>query len=420
MLESVLSAVQQNQAELITIRRHCHEYPELSCHETQTLAYIQEKLTTYSIAHRYIDKGGIIAWIDGSAPGKTLLLRADIDALPIEEGETNLSCHRVCRSRNKGVMHACGHDGHMAMLLTAGKLLQQWKDRWQGRIILMFEQGEEESGPLPYLLQFLEKESGWHIDGCYATHVRWDIPTGKIAVCHEAPMAGGFGFEIEFKGHGGHGSRPDLAQSPIDCFHSFYSDLQALRMRTVSPLNGLTVSIGSLHSGTTLNVIPDALTFSGTSRFFSYDHAGKRFYEEFLHILKNACDTYQCSYGIKHLLKPLFEVHNDPHCVALAEQAITASMGKDVLYSCTPWMASESFAITTRLYPGVLTFTGIANPAKGCGGNHHTPEFDLDEDGLIYGAAACISYALTFLQDTTPIAFTRPDEPFDELIQHNI
>ena len=83
-------------------------------------------------------------------------------------------------------------------------------------------------------------------------------------------------------------------------------------------------------------------------------------------------------------------------------------------------MASESFAITTRLYPGVLTFTGIANPAKGCGGNHHTPEFDLDEDGLIYGATACISYALTFLKDTTPIAFTRPDEPFEELIQHNI
>ena len=148
MLESVLSTVRQNQAELVAIRRHCHEYPELSCKETQTLAYIQEKLTTYGIAHRYIDKGGIIAWIDGNAPGRTLLLRADIDALPIEEGETNLSCPRVCRSRNKGVMHACGHDGHMAMLLTAGKILQQWKDHWQGRLILMFEQGEEESGPL--------------------------------------------------------------------------------------------------------------------------------------------------------------------------------------------------------------------------------------------------------------------------------
>ena len=266
-MQHILQAAQQEAAELTAIRRRCHKYPELSCQETQTMAYIQEKLTEYGVASRHIEHGGILGWIDSQKPGKTLLLRADIDALPIEESEQNLSQQRVCRSSIPGVMHACGHDGHIAMQLVAAKLLNQWKDRWSGKIVFMFEQGEEESGPLAYLLQYIEEKSGWHIDACYATHVRWDIPTGKIAVCHDAPMAGGFGFEIKINGHGGHGSRPDLAQSPIDCFHAFYSDLQALRMRVVPPLSGLTISIGSLHSGSALNVIPYELTFPAPAAF---------------------------------------------------------------------------------------------------------------------------------------------------------
>ena len=419
-MHHILQAVQQEAAELTAIRRRCHEHPELSRQETQTMAYIQEKLTEYGIASRHVEHGGILGWIDGQKPGKTLLLRADIDALPIEESDCNLSQQRSCRSHRPGVMHACGHDGHIAMQLVAAKLLNQWKDRWNGKIVLMFEQGEEESGPLAYLLQYIEKESGWHIDACYATHVRWDIPTGKIAVCRETPMAGGFGFEIRINGRGGHGSRPDLAQSPIDCFHAFYSDLQALRMRVVPPLSGLTVSIGSLHSGSALNVIPNDLTFSGTCRFFSYDQAGKRFYEEFLHILDNACRTYGCTYDILHMPKPLFEVQNNPVCVKLAEQAVASYIGPDALTGCTPWMASETFAITARLYPGVLTFTGIANADKGCGANHHTPEFDLDEDGLIYGTTACVGYALDYLTQAPDIPFTRPDEPLEVLASRNI
>lgn len=419
-MNNILQAVQEQAAELTAIRRHCHTYPELSLQEINTMSYIQGKLNEYGIENHHVEKGGIIGWIDSHKPGKTLLLRADIDALPIEESASNLTQHRVCRSCNPGVMHACGHDGHIAMQLIAAKILQQWKDKWSGKIVFMFEQGEEESGPLAYLLSYLEQESGFHIDACYATHVRWDIPTGKIAVCHEAPMAGGFGFEIKIIGHGGHGSRPDLAESPIDCFHAFYNDLQALRMRTVPPLSGLTVSIGSLHSGNTLNVIPNDLTFAGTCRFFSYEKAGKRFYEEFLHILDNACQTYGCSYEILHMPKPLFEVQNNPICTSIAEQAVSTYIGADALMTCTPWMASETFAITSRLYPGVLTFTGIANKEKGCGANHHTPEFDLDEDGLVYGATACIGYALTYLEQQPDIPFTRPNESLESLTSRNI
>lgn len=421
MNKTIWNAVLAEKEELIAIRRHCHEHPELSCQEFQTISYIEEKLNEYGISHRYINKGGIIAWIDGEGgAGKTLLIRADIDALPITEQPTNLSTKRVCTSLNKGIMHACGHDGHIAMALIAAKILNRQKKDWPGKVIFMFEQGEEQSGPLEYLLQFLERDSGWHIDGCYATHVRWDIPAGKIAVCHEAPMAGGFGFEIRIKGHGGHGSRPDLAQSPIDCFHDFYNGLQALRMRIIPPMEGLTISIGTIHAGDVLNVIPDELTFSGTSRFFSYEKAGKRFYEEFLHLLQNSCDIHGCTYEILHMPKPLFEVQNNPICVSLAEQAVKEYIGPDILTSCQPWMASETFALTARLYPGILTFTGIANKEKGCGGNHHTPEFDLDEDGLSYGTAACLGFAVEFLTKQPDIPFCRPEESLEEMVKRNI
>ena len=181
----ILEEVRKEQGELVALRRHFHEHPELSKKEDQTLAYIAKKLEEYGISYRLVDKGGLIAWIDGKGPGKTLLLRADVDALPIEEGERNLSCPRVCRSQNHGVMHACGHDGHMAMQLMAAKCLQRWKDQWDGTVVLMFERGEEESGPLEYLLRYLETESPWHIDACYATHVRWDIPAGKVSLENE-------------------------------------------------------------------------------------------------------------------------------------------------------------------------------------------------------------------------------------------
>lgn len=420
MTYPIKETVQQYAAEMTALRRHFHEHPELSKKEYQTMAYIEQLLQDQGIPFHHVDKGGIIAWIDGKGPGKTILLRTDIDALPIQEKETNLSCKRVCRSQNDGVMHACGHDGHMAMLLTAAKILNQWKDQWNGKVVLMFEQGEEESGPLAYLLKYLQRDSGFHIDTCYATHVRWDVPAGKIAICQEAPMAGGFGFEIKIKGHGGHGSRPDLAQSPIDCFHAFYSDVQALRMRAVSPRECLTISIGSVHSGTTLNVIPNDLTFAGTSRFFSYDKAGKRFYEEFLKLLDSRCHDYGCAYEIIHMPRPLYEVQNNPVCVKLAKAAVTKYIGGDVLCDAEPWMASESFAITTRLYPGVLIFTGIENLDKGCGANHHTAEFDLDEAGLAYGAMTCLGYTLDFLAEKPDLPFTPDDEPLDDLVERNI
>ena len=416
MKEFVKSITSPYEKELIETRRYLHRHPELSFQETDTADYIRSSLNALGVPlMEGISGTSTVAVIKGEKNGPCIAFRADIDALPVEE-ENDLPF----KSEVPGVMHACGHDGHIAMLLVAAKILHEWKDTWSGTIICLFEQGEEDSHAMEYIVPWLETKSGYHIDGCYATHLRWDIPTGKIAICSDAPMAGGFRFDITIHGQGGHGSRPDLCHSPIDCFSAFNQELQGLRLRTVPPRQCLTVSIGSLHSGELQNVVPQDLTFGGTCRYFDYDQAGKPFYDEFYHLLDYTCASHHCSWTSGPVPKPLYEVHNDPTCAALAEKAITASLGEDVLTTCDPWMASETFAILTRLYPGVLTFTGIANPSKGTGGNHHTPEFDLDEDALVYGTTACISYALAFLKEKPQTSFIRTDEPLDTLAARNV
>lgn len=412
--------VSSHTSELIALRRHFHEHPELSLMETETMAYIQDTLRSYGIESSHIPNAGILAVITGKGPGRTVLLRADIDALPIEESAMNLSRQRVTRSTVKGVMHACGHDGHMAMLLVAAKILAAHRDEWKGRVVLMFEQGEEQAGPVANFLRYLVNESGLTIDTAYATHVRWDVPAGKIVISEAPPMAGGIGFIFKLRGRGSHGSRPDLAENPFDCFHAFYGALQALRMRAVPPRECLTVSIGMVNGGFAPNIIPDELTFGGTARFFNYEKAGKPFYDEMLALLERECANYHCSYEIIHLPPPLYEVRNHPECVALAREGITRHLGANVLYDCEPWMASESFAITARLFPSVLSFTGIQNLAKGCGANHHTAEFDMDEEGLPAGVAACLAYTLEFLDKQSHPTVPPLDLPLEEVITRNV
>lgn len=407
--------VKQRQHEISAWRRHFHEYPELSKQEFKTMEYIENILEKEDIFYHYVEHGGIIAWIDGAEKGKTVLLRTDIDALPIQENQQNLSKTKICKSKIKGVMHACGHDGHMAMLLEAAKILNEWKQQWKGRVVLLFEEGEEVGGPLAFLIDYLQHKSGFQIDACYATHVRWDLPSGKIAVVDGYPMAGGFGFQIKLKGHGGHGSRPDLANSPIECLHAFYNQIEGLRMRLVPPTEALTFSLGSIHGGIAHNIIPDEVTFSGTCRFFDYEHAGKPFYEAFFQLLEDTCHEYHCEYKNERFSKPFYAVQNNKDCVNITREAVKKYIGDNVLYPSKPWIGSESFAVLSYLYPSVLSFTGIQNLEEGCGANHHSAEFDIDETGLLYGTMACLGFALEFLNDKHIIGFSPNPLPLENL-----
>ena len=203
---------------MIADRRWLHAHPELSGQETETLAYITHALEELGLAVHKVPDGGVIGVLNEGAEGPCVLLRADVDALPVLESAENLAGARCCVSQNPGVMHACGHDAHTAMLLGVARAMSAQKDEVPGCVLFVFEQGEEKGGKgfLENLLPYIDEH--FHVDTCYGTHVRWDIPAGKIAVPDGVAMAGGFGFDVTIHGKGGHGSRPDLARSPIDCF----------------------------------------------------------------------------------------------------------------------------------------------------------------------------------------------------------
>ena len=176
---NILALAQAEFPETLRLRRHFHENPELSCREVNTIAFLEAYLKDLGIPTINVPDGGLLGIIDSGKPGKTLLMRADTDALPIAESPENLKGPKVCLSQVPGVSHACGHDGHMAMLLTAARILVSHKEAFAGKVVLCFERGEEESGDIQNLLPYIVKESGLTIDGCYATHVRWDCRQGK-------------------------------------------------------------------------------------------------------------------------------------------------------------------------------------------------------------------------------------------------
>ncbi len=394
----------QYEEELVRLRRHFHERPELSLQETETMRTIEDLLTNWQIETHRVEPGGILGVLDSGRPGHTVLLRADMDALPIEENPSNGKQPKVSVSAVPGVSHACGHDGHMAMLLTIAHILADCRAEWDGRVIFLFEQAEEAASPsLKNLLAYI-REQGWHIDACGGTHVRWDLEAGKIGIVPGGAMAGMYGFTIEIAGKGGHGSRPDLAHSPIECFADAASRLAGLRLSFLDPQECLSYSLGSVHSGEKSNIIPETLTFSGTARYFDTERVGKPFARRLAALMDAACACHGCTWKTVRC-SYLWEVRNDPACAALMKEAVENTLGSRAVCRPQPWMGSETMAAILALYPGVYIFTGIANASLGSGANHHTPEFDIDEKGLLAGAAALLAYTLHILKEKPEIPF---------------
>lgn len=391
---------------LIELRRHFHEYPEPSQQEFKTMEFIENILKELQIPNIRVPRGGILGTIDSGKPGFTVLMRADMDALPIKEDPVNLSKPKICVSKNDGYSHACGHDGHMSMLLTEGKILAEHTDEWEGKVILMFEEAEEfgERGG-GHLLQYLA-DHAIHIDACFSTHVRWDIPVGKLAILDGGVMSGAFFFRTKINGKGGHGSRPDLSVNPIDAFLAFSTALQSFRMRAVSPDHCLTYSFGCIQAGHEPNIIPSDMMFAGSCRFFN-DADGQLFREKFHQILKNECANFGCTSEM--IEEQYFTVTtNDITCAKLAREAVSASLGPAVLYQTEPWMASETFALTLARYPGILAFTGIMDPEIGSGANHHNAKFDIGEKGLTTGVEGALAYVLSLLKEKPDFSYFHP------------
>ena len=377
------------------IRRHLHENPELSGREFNTIKLICSELDQIGIDYVNIPDGGVLATIDGPVPGKTVLLRADCDALPIQELPENAKQPKVCVSKVPGVAHMCGHDGHTAMLLSAARILKANRDQIKGRVYLLFERGEEGSGNIYWVFKYFE-EHGIKIDASFAEHTDTGLTPGHVA-CQAGPAhAGAVGYQIKITGKGGHGSRPDMSINPIDCFVSIYECIKSIRMNYIEPTVILTNSMGMVQAGAAGNVIPQELTFGGTCRFYDAA-AGNMFKQKLVEICKAQAALFDCKVEFEKLSGPILPVINNAKLSAIGTAAIKEALGEEAIGHKPLNMGSESYSYLSTYFPGVMMRIGIGNPEKGMTVGGHNPGYDLDETGLPYGTACYVAAGLGFL-----------------------
>lgn len=392
-----MNILEQITDEVIEMQQYLHSHPELSRQENETCKFVGEKLTQYGIDYVEIADGGILGFIRGKKNGKTVLLRADMDALPVTESDVNPKGNKkICVSENEGVCHACGHDAHTSMLLSAAKLLQDMRESLCGTVVLMFERGEEKYANCIKIFHYIE-ENGIHIDSSFGIHVNPDIDSGKLAVNIGPVMASNVCFEIKIIGKGGHGAYPHLANNPIDCFVAIYNALNTVRMSKISPYNPLVFSIGLVTTDSAKNIIPNELYFGGSARFYHRDD-GKAFRETLFSILDNVTKAYGCKYEIPLMHGPCMPVINDEECAKMLRNALINEFGESMVCNTEAKLLSETFGKATTKWPGVFANLGVKNDLLGTGGELHNSHFEIDPNSLKYGVAAYVTYATEFLK----------------------
>ena len=392
----------------VSVRRHLHENPEPSSFELETAAFIKTELDRMGIECVNVPDGGVLGFIHGAGDGAAVMLRADCDALKITESAVNAKGPKVCVSKTEGLAHCCGHDMHTAMLLTAAGMLQENRETLRGTVILMFERGEEGGGNAYYIHRYLQ-EKGIRIDACFSQHNDPLLPAGKIAVSEGPRFAGSFVFDVKIRGKGGHGSRPDRNNNPIDCFLAIAAEYKDLRMRMIAPEVLFTSSINMVRSGSAHNITPEELEFSGTARTYDFE-AGLRFREQFEKIIRLNCEIFGCTPEIVLWKGPTLPVINQRDAAAYARSVTEQLIGKENTADNVPDMCGESFGITTAWYPCAMAAVGSGNEAEGRSLPLHNPGYDPEERALIYGSAYYAACAYGFTDAAPAIRF----EPYQD------
>jgi len=370
-LETLKTAAEQLKPRLVAIRRELHMHPELSMEEFETTRRIRGWLEEAGLSVQTFGlETGLAADIEGGAPGPTVALRADIDALPIAE-ETGLPF----ASRVPGKMHACGHDFHTAAMIGAALLLHRNRDRLKGRVRMIFQPGEEIAAGARAMIRAGVLEG---VDAILGMHNKPDLPVGTVGIRAGALMASVDRFLIRVTGKGGHGAIPDAAVDPIVAASSIVGALQTVVSRNTSPLESAVVSVCRFQAGATWNVIPDQAELEGTVRAFDAD-VRRRLPEQIRRIAEGVAAGYGASAELVWIEGQHF-VNNDPKAAALMERA-AGELGLTVV-EAQPTTAGEDFSVYQEHVPGCFIWMGTS----GTEGWHH-PRFTLNEDALPVSAA---------------------------------
>ena len=386
MYEDIKNEAEALSGRMSEWRRAFHRRPETANNEHETSAALKAFFERLGLPVRRLAGTGLRADLDGLPGGRTVALRADMDALPLEEeGE------KPYRSEIPGACHACGHDGHLAGLMGAAHILAARRDKIRGRVVFLCQPAEElppgGAGPM------IEAGALEGVDGIFGIHLWQTLPTGKIGLVKGPVMAQADNFRITVKGRGGHGSMPQATADPIVAAGHLITALQGIVSRNVDPLKPAVLSFGTIRGGTVYNIIPNEVHLSGTVRAF--EPAVQELMKKRLGEITEAVGR---AGGVQAFLEyeegypPLV---NPSASVDFAAQTIEALWGREVFAPFAPVMSGEDFSRYLRKAPGAFLFLGIGD---GMPHPHHHPGFDLDERSLPRAAALLAALAVSFLE----------------------
>ncbi len=374
---------------VIDMRREFHKHPELSWQEVETSKRIKRELDTMGIPYRSVGEPGLVATITGAGKGKTIGLRADMDALEVTEANDV-----DYKSQVEGVSHACGHDAHVAMLLGAARVLNNLKDQINGTVKLIFQPAEE---TLTGAESIIENGGLDGVDTVFGIHIVGILPSGLICAQEGARLSSAAQFEIVVKGKGGHGAAPHQGVDAIVAASAIVLNLQSIVSREIDPTQPAVISIGKFNSGTRNNVIADTAKLEGKVLLYDKEY-GKQMPDIIERIASSTAQAYRADAELNYEVGAPPTI-NDPVCTKRAAEAIRKVAGEEALFEIPPVTGADDFAYYSEKIPGVFVFLGAGNEAKGTLFPQHHEHFNIDEDALETGTALNVQYALDFLNE---------------------
>lgn len=378
--------------ELINIRRDIHEHPELGFKEERTSRLVKEFLENEGISYETVAKTGICAIIKGDGDGivRTVGIRADMDALPLQDKK-----ELEYSSKIPGVMHACGHDAHTTILLGVAKILNRNRKLFAGNVKLFFEPAEETIGGAPFMIEegVLENPK---VQAIFGLHVNESIECGKISIKSGVANAASNPFNIKIKGKGGHGAAPQQAIDPIVICSEVILSLQTITSREISPFNPVVIAIGKIYGGTARNIIPSEVNIEGTIRTMTKedrDFVTRRVKEKVECICK--ASRGECEIVIEESYPCLY---NDADIINIVEKSAEEVVGKEnVIHQKNPSMGVESFSYFAEKVPSAFYYLGTGSEKKYTKEPAHSSLFDIDEEAIPIGVALQCTNALKYL-----------------------
>lgn len=381
----------EQQERMLEVRRDFHRHPELAHREQRTARIIAERLNALGLddVRTRVGQTGVVGVLNGARPGRHVLLRADMDALPLQEADRG----QAYRSTQEGVHHACGHDGHMAILLSVAELLAVQRNELQGRVTFVFQPAEERVDGAAGMVRDGALEP--RPDACFGLHLWTELPVGQVDVRPGPIFASADAFAIELCSTGGHAAMPHQAPDPVVAGAELIGALQTLVSRETAPLEPAVITIGSIHGGTAPNIIPSRVELQGTLRVFApelREHLLKRLDA----VVSTVGSTFRVGADLQ-MWESCPACINDAGMASLVRRAAASVVGAANVTDGQRTMGADDMSVFLNAMPGCYFFVGASNAERGLASPHHSPTFDFDEGALEIGAQTLAGAALEFL-----------------------